>query len=66
MLTVDPSKVWRHVIRMQDTRLPKKVLFEELKPRKRIRGGQKKRFKDTYEVAVDWLNPLKIYVYISC
>lgn len=35
-----------HVIRMQDNRLPKKVLFAELAQGTRSAGGQKKRYKD--------------------
>ena len=36
---------------MQDTRLPKKLLFGELKSGKRNQGGQKKRFKDTLKAS---------------
>ena len=35
-----------HVIRMEDVRLPKRVLYGELTRGQRLRGGQKKRFKD--------------------
>ena len=45
-----------HVVRMQDTRLPKKILFGELKSGKRSRGGQKKRFKDTLKVSLKSFN----------
>ena len=36
-----------HVIRMEDYRLPKKLLYGELTSGKRNQGGPKKRFKDT-------------------
>lgn len=35
-----------HVIRMQDSRLPKQVLYSQLLQGKRAPGGQKKRYKD--------------------
>ena len=35
-----------HMIRMPDERLPKRVLFSELKEGTRRPGGQKKRYKD--------------------
>ena len=35
-----------HVVRMEDTRLPKQILYSQLKEGKRKRGGQKKRYKD--------------------
>ena len=36
-----------HVCRMSDDRLPKRLLYGELKEGKRSHGGQRKRFKDT-------------------
>ena len=36
-----------HVVRMSDDRLPKQLLYGELKEGKRTVGGQKKRYKDT-------------------
>ena len=45
-----------HVVRMQDTRLPKKLLFGELKSGKRTHGGQKKRFKDTLKTSLKRFN----------
>ena len=36
----------RYVARMEDSRMPKAVLFGELKPGKRNRGAPKNRFKD--------------------
>ena len=35
-----------HVLRMPEYRLPKQVLFSQLKEGTRTKGGQKKRFKD--------------------
>ena len=35
-----------HILRMEDCRLPKKILYGELKEGTRSRGDQKKRFKD--------------------
>ena len=35
-----------HVARMEDSRMPKAVLFRELKAGKRNRGAPKKRYKD--------------------
>ena len=45
-----------HVVRMQDTRLPKKIFFGELTSGKRSRGGQRKRFKDTLKVSLKSFN----------
>ena len=36
-----------HVCRMTDNRLPKRLLYGELKKGKRSHGGQRKRYKDT-------------------
>ena len=41
-----------HVIRMEDHRIPKKLLYGELSHGKRSHGGQKKRYKDTLKVAM--------------
>ena len=35
-----------HLVRMPDTRLPKRVFYSELKEGTRQRGGQRKRYKD--------------------
>jgi transcription termination factor 2 len=48
-----------HVSRMSNSRLPKMLLFGELKHGARSRGGQKKRYKDTLkanmkEVSIDY------------
>ena len=42
----------RHVIRMSDERLPKKVFYGELQEGKRSQGGQKKRYKDTIKASL--------------
>ena len=34
-----------HLVRMEDTRLPKRVFFGELSEEKRSRGAQRKRYK---------------------
>ena len=36
-----------HILRMEDGRLPKELLYEELREGSRHVGGQRKRFKDT-------------------
>lgn len=41
-----------HVIRMEDERLPKQVLYGELVQGQRLQGGQKKRYKDYLKVAL--------------
>ena len=41
-----------HVIRMQDTHLPKKLVFGELKSGKQTCGGQQKCFKDTLKASL--------------
>ena len=41
-----------HVCRMSDERLPKRLLYGELKHGKRSRGGQRKRFKDTLKASL--------------
>ena len=41
-----------HVVRMPDTRLPKKLFYGELAEGKRSQGGQKKRFKDTLKASL--------------
>ena len=42
----------RHVARMAEHRLPKKLMFGELLEGKRSQGRQKKRFKDTMKVSL--------------
>jgi len=48
-----------HVTRMSDDRIPKQLLYGELKEGKRSRGGQKKRYKDTlkHNLTVCNINP---------
>ena len=46
MLTRRTLRWVGHMIRMPDERLPKRVLFSELKEGTRRPGGQKKRYKD--------------------
>ena len=47
-----------HVTRMPDERLPKKVLYGELKEGKRLQGGRKKNYKDTLKASLkDFNNP---------
>ncbi|XP_019645840.1 PREDICTED: protocadherin Fat 4-like [Branchiostoma belcheri] len=41
-----------HLVRMPDTRLPKRLLYSELVEGKRSVGGQKKRFKDTLKTTL--------------
>ena len=41
-----------HVIRMEDERLPKQVLYGELVQGQRLQGGQKKRYKDFLKVTL--------------
>ena len=41
-----------HVYRMDDNRIPKKLLYGELTEGKRSHGGQKKRFKDTLKATL--------------
>lgn len=40
-----------HVRRMDDTRIPKQLLYGELVNGSRSRGGQKKRYKDSLKVS---------------
>jgi len=35
-----------HLVRMPDTRLPKRLFYKELAEGKHSQGGQKKRYKD--------------------
>ena len=46
----------RHVTRMPDGRLPKKVLYGELQEGNRSQGGQKKRYKDTLKASLKDFN----------
>lgn len=41
-----------HLARMPDTRLPKILFYGELAEGKRLRGGQRKRYKDTLKTAL--------------
>lgn len=41
-----------HLVRMPDTRLPKRLFYGELVEGKRSHGGQRKRFKDTLKTAL--------------
>ena len=41
-----------HVLRMSDERLPKRLLYGELKVGKRSHGGQRKRYKDTLKASL--------------
>lgn len=41
-----------HLVRMPDTRLPKRLFYGELAEGKRSHGGQRKRFKDTLKTAL--------------
>ena len=45
-----------HVTRMPEERLPKKILYGELKMDKRTHGGQKKRYKDTLKASLKDFN----------
>jgi hypothetical protein len=45
-----------HLLRMQDNRLPKCVLYSELEHGARSKGGPKKRFKDSLKVVMENLN----------
>ena len=49
--------IWSgHVARMPDQRLPKKVLYAELKEGKRSQGGHKKRYKDILKASLKEFN----------
>ena len=39
-----------HIVRMPTDCLPQQVLYGELKDRRRLTGGQKKRFKDDLKI----------------
>ena len=41
-----------YISRMQDPRLPKRLLYGKLQQRNRSRGGEKKRFKDTLKISL--------------
>ena len=43
-----------HVIRMEDHRIPKRLLFEELEKGHRKKGRPCKRFKDTVKAGLKW------------
>ena len=45
-----------HVTRMQEERLPKKILYGELEMGKCSHGGQKKRYKDTLKASLKDFN----------
>ncbi len=42
-----------HLIRMEDTRIPKQIFHGELQSGKRSRGASKKRFKDTLKTSLE-------------
>ncbi|XDV19733.1 hypothetical protein PO909_025152 [Leuciscus waleckii] len=42
-----------HVIRMPNTRLPKQILYSQLKEGTRATGGQKKRYKDNIKAILN-------------
>ena len=41
-----------HLIRMEDSRIPKQIFYSELQSGKRSRGAPKKRFKDTLKASL--------------
>src|SRR5579871_3515681 len=41
-----------HIVRMPDHRLPKLLLYGQIKEGKRSQGGQKKRYKDTLKISL--------------
>ena len=43
-----------HVVRMNDTRIPKQLFFGELKEGKRKRGRPRKRYKDNLKDNIKW------------
>ena len=45
-----------HIVRMPNTRLPKRLFYGELTEGKRSQGGQKKRYKDTLKVSLKSFN----------
>ena len=45
-----------HLVRMPDTRLPKRLFYGELAEGKRSQGGQKKRYKDTLKTSLKCFN----------
>ena len=45
-----------HVSRMEDSRIPKRLLYGQLKDEKRTKGGQRKRFKDTLKASLKAFN----------
>ena len=53
-----------HIIRMDDERLPKQVLYGELVQGRRLQGGQKKRYKDFLKVTLKkcHINPNELEV----
>ena len=46
----------KHVTRMPEERLPKKILYGELEMGKRSHSGQKKRYKDTLKASLKDFN----------
>lgn len=53
MITRTQMRWVGHVVRMENNRLPKCILYSELICGKRSKGGQKKRFKDCINVVVN-------------
>ena len=45
-----------HVVRMNDHRLPKRLMYGQLREGKRSVGGQRKRFKDTLKASLNDFN----------
>src|SRR5579871_6127861 len=41
-----------HIVRMPDHRLPKLLLYGQIKEGKRSQGGQKKRYQDTVKISL--------------
>ena len=53
LLSIDTMLTKAHIVRMGDERLPKRLLYGELREGKRSVGGQRKCYKDTLKVALN-------------